>query len=120
MWRDEKYLLDMLLAARDARQFTVCLTREAFEQSRLHQRAIVNALQTTGEAARRISEPTREAHPEIPWARIVGMRHRLVHDYSNIDLDIVWDVVQHDVPALVRAIEPLIPPDPTPDLGASR
>lgn len=111
MWRDRKYLLDLLLAARDAQQFALRLSRPTFEQSRLHQRAIVHALQTVGEAARHVSEQTRDAHPTIRWAQIVGMRHRLVHDYSNIDLDIVWEVLQYELAVLIAALEPLVPPD---------
>lgn len=112
-WRDHKYLLDMLLAGRDALEFAAGLTRQSFEGSRLHQRAIVNALQTVGEAARHVSDQTRAAHTEIEWTKIVGMRHRVVHDYSNIDLEIVWDVLEHDLPALMAALEPLVPPDPS-------
>ncbi len=80
MWRDEAYLLDILLAARDAQEFGSGLTKEVFATSKLHQAAIVRALEIVGEAAGKVSKEFREAHPEIPWKRIVGLRNRLIHD----------------------------------------
>ncbi len=47
----------------------------------------------------------RGEHPEIPWAAIVGLRHRVVHDYMHVDLDIVWDVVTNDLSTLVAQLE---------------
>jgi len=111
MRRDEAYLLDMLLAARDALSFLHGLSPEQFAASRIHQQAVTKALETIGEAAGRISGSTRAAHPEIPWAEITGMRHRLVHDYFEIDLDRVWETVQVDLPPLIAKLEPLIPPE---------
>jgi uncharacterized protein with HEPN domain len=49
-------------------------------------------------------------HPEIPWENIIGMRHKVVHDYLGVDEDIVWQVVTHDLPKLVAGLEPLMPP----------
>lgn len=113
MWRDDAYLLDMLIAARRALEFSRGLTWEQFEQSDLHQHAIAKALENIGEAARKVSEETKTAHPTIPWPQIVAMRHRIAHDYFRLDLVRVWEIVQNDVPALISAIEPLIPPEET-------
>ena len=66
MWRDPALLLDMLIAAREAREFGTGLSWERFQQSSLHQHAIAKALENIGEAARKVSEETRAAHPEIP------------------------------------------------------
>jgi uncharacterized protein with HEPN domain len=111
MWRDAAYLLDILLAAREAREFSTGLSREQFEDSRLHQHAITKTLEIIGEAAGKISEQTRDAHPDVPWQEIIAMRHRLVHEYARIDRDKVWDVVQNDIPQLIRLVEPLVPPE---------
>ena len=111
MWRDAAYLLDILIAAREAREFSTGLSREQFEGSTLHQHAITKTLEIIGEAARKISEQTRDAHPEVPWQDIIAMRHRLVHEYFRIDLEKVWDAVQNDIPELIRLIEPLVPPE---------
>ena len=111
MRRDEAFLLDMLIAARDARSFASEVSRDEFDTSRLHQQAIVKALETIGEAAARVSEQTRAAYPAIPWAEIAGMRNRLVHGYFEIDLDKVWDTVQNDVVPLIAVLESLVPPE---------
>ena len=109
MWRDQGYLLDMLIAARRAQEYAAGLDWDGFQRSALHQDAIVRRLAVIGEAARRMSQTTRDAHPEVPWSQIIGMRHRLIHDYVRVDLPTVWDVVQNDLPPLISAIEPLVP-----------
>jgi uncharacterized protein with HEPN domain len=67
--------------------------------------------QIIGEAARKISQQYKDAHPEIPWQAIIGMRNRLVHEYFDIIPERVWDVVENNIPELIRLIEPLVPPD---------
>lgn len=111
MPRDDILLLDMLLAARDAAEFAEGLTFETFERNRMAQRAILKSVEIVGEAASRIGVETRAAHPEIPWTAIVGMRNRLVHEYSNVNLRRVWEVVQRDIPHLIPQLENLVPPE---------
>lgn len=53
----------------------------------------------------------RNAHPEIPWLQIIALRHRIAHDYFHLDRVRMWDIVQHDIPALILLLEPLIPPE---------
>ena len=113
MRRDDAWLLDILLAARDAVDFASGLDYEKFERNPLHQKAILKTIEIIGEAAARISQETREAHPEIPWPKIIAMRNHLVHAYFEINLRRVWEVVQNDVPDLLSLIEPLIPPETT-------
>jgi len=64
-------------------------------------------IQIIGEAATRVSREFTETHPEIPWAEITGMRHKVVHDYLGVDEDIVWQVATVDLPSLVAVLEPL-------------
>jgi len=68
--------------------------------------ARAHLVQVIGEAARRGSRPTREAHPEIPWDDIVGMRGKIVHDY--VDEDVVWEVVTEDLPSLIARLERIV------------
>lgn len=110
MWRDDAYLLDILNAARKVRQFTTAVTEEEFEGSELLQSATMRQLGIVGEAARKVSQETRNAHPEVPWSEIIGMRNRLIHEYSRINLKRVWDTIQNDIPHLITLIEPLVPP----------
>jgi uncharacterized protein with HEPN domain len=114
MWRDDGYLLDMLIAAREAAGFSADLTFEALEESRLHQSAILHALQKIGEAATKVSQQFKDEHPEILWVEMIGMRHRLVHDYRNIVLRKVWESVQSSIPALIEQLEILVPPEGQP------
>lgn len=111
MWRDDAYLLDMFIAARKAKEFSTGLTWEEFDRSSLHQHAIMKVIENVGEAARKISDETKAAHPEIPWSDIIGMRNRLIHDYFRIDLEKLWDTVQQDIPKLIPLLEPLIKPE---------
>jgi uncharacterized protein with HEPN domain len=111
MRHDSSYLLDILIAAREARQFVSEITRQQFDQSRLHQNAVIKTLETIGEAASRVSSETIAANPGIPWSEMKGMRNRLIHGYFEVDVAKVWDTVQRDLPLLIAAIEPLVPPE---------
>jgi uncharacterized protein with HEPN domain len=82
--------------------------RSAFEQDELLQVWFLRHLQIIGEAARRLPEEIRNLAPDIPWHKIIGMRNILVHGYFEIDLDVVWDAVQQDVPPLKLAVEALL------------
>ena len=112
MRRDDAWLLDMLLAARNAVGFAAPLTFSEFEGDRLHQLAILKSIETIGEAASRVSEETRAGHPDIPWTEIIRMRSRLVYACFASQLDIVWQTVRNDLPPLIAELEPLIPPEP--------
>jgi len=109
--RDEAYLLDILISARKAIQFIEDLTFEEFYQSEIHQSAVIRPLEVIGEAARMISDETKTKHPEIPWWEMIGMRNRLIHEYFDINLATVWDTVTNNLPDLIQAIEPLVPPE---------
>jgi uncharacterized protein with HEPN domain len=111
MWRDDSLLLDILIAARKIAQFTEDMTWVEFAKDSMCQNAVMYNIQIIGEAARNVSEETKTAHPDIPWHEIVGMRHRLVHDYMRIDLAKVWDTIEEDIPPLIEALGPLVPPD---------
>jgi uncharacterized protein with HEPN domain len=79
--------------------------RSAFEQDEMLQVWFLRHLQIIGEAASRLPEEIRHLAPDIPWHKIIGMRNILVHGYFAIDLDVVWDAVQRDVPLLKPAVE---------------
>ena len=64
-----------------------------------------------GEASNRISEPTRQTLTTIPWTAISGMRNRLVHEYDEVDLDIIWDTIFNSLPILILELEKIISPD---------
>ena len=106
---DTAFLLDMLLAARDARAFLNGMDEASFMASRLHQNAVARSLEIIGEAAGRVSRTLQDAHPETPWRDIVGMRNRLIHGYADVRLDVVWSVADIQLEALISALQPMIP-----------
>jgi uncharacterized protein with HEPN domain len=109
--RDAALLLDMLLAARDARTFIEGLDEAAFVASRLHQNAVIRSLEIVGEAAGKVSAATKTTHPEIPWREITGMRHRLIHGYGDVRLDLVWAVVRDRLDPLIVSLPHFVPGD---------
>ncbi|MBS3909086.1 MAG: DUF86 domain-containing protein [Actinobacteria bacterium] len=109
MWRDEAFLLDILIAAKRTRKFISGLEWENFQKDELRSDAIMRNLEIIGEAANKISPEFKNAHPEIPWNDMVGMRNRLIHDYFRVDFVKVWDTVQKDIPALIALVEPHVP-----------
>ena len=104
-------LRHMIDAAREAVSFAQGRSRGDLERDRMLVLSLVKAIEIVGEAAFQISKPTRDEMPSIPWEDIIGMRHRLVHVYFDINIDILWQTVQSDLPALIAQIEPLLPFD---------
>lgn len=107
--RDAGYLYDMLSQARTAARFIEGKDRGDLDTDELLQHALVRVLSVVGEAARHVSDEVREAHPEIPWSDITGMRHRLVHDYLHVDLDRVWEAATDGVSELIPKLEAIVP-----------
>jgi len=101
-------LRHMLDAAREAIEFAQNKCRTDLDNDRKLTLALVKDVEIIGEAAYQITEDTRRALPEIPWEDIVGMRHRLVHAYFDINLDILWQTVQEDLPPLVRILSEIL------------
>lgn len=106
--RDAALLLDMLLAASDAREFVDGIDEAEFQASRLHQNAVIRSLEVIGEAAGKVSSETVAAHVEIDWRRITGMRHRLIHGYGDVRLDTVWATVRDHLPALIEQLKRIV------------
>lgn len=69
---------------------------------------LVHLLEILGEACNHISSPCKAGHPEVPWQDVVDMRHRLIHGYFDINLDIVWNTVQDAVPRLRRQLQAVL------------
>ncbi len=102
------YVRDMIGFCEKVQNYTEGLDRKAFVADDLVYDATLRNLELIGEAATRIPGAIREAHPEIPWRIIVGMRNRLAHAYLDVDDDVAWSVVRDDVPALVPALRNLL------------
>lgn len=102
------YVGHMVDTANKATEFVQDLTREDFDNNELLRLSLTHLLQVIGEAARRVSPDFRAAHPQIDWKAIVGMRSKLVHDYLNVDEDIVWDTVTNELPSLIEELEKIL------------
>jgi uncharacterized protein with HEPN domain len=74
------------------------------------QDAVLRNFEVIGEAAKRLNDDYRTAHPEIPWRALAGLRDVLIHQYEGVDLTRVWAIVETDLPGLKRAISALLPP----------
>lgn len=98
----------MLEAAKDALAYVKGRSRQDVDHDSMLQRALVHCVQVIGEGAARTTEVGRSKAPGVPWAKIVGMRHILVHAYYDIDIDAVWRVVHDHLPLLVTELEAAI------------
>lgn len=108
MRSDDALLLDMLLATRKILRFTGGIDEAAFLQNELLQSAVMREIQVIGEAARMVSDEAKAMHTAIPWRVIAGMRNRLIHAYFDVRLDVVWQTIQDDIPALVTQLEQVV------------
>jgi len=111
MERDVQSLLDMLQSAEIVMDYIAGRSRQDLTTDLQLQDAIIRRLLIIGEAAKRVSQPTRNQLTTIPWSVINGMRNRLVHEYDSIDLDVVWDTTVKSLPMLVLELKKVIYPE---------
>jgi uncharacterized protein with HEPN domain len=109
MSRDNASLLDIVQAGQLILQFAQGINRAQLESDLRTQSAILYQIAIMGEATKRLSREFREQHPEAPWDDIAGMRDVVAHQYDRIDLDIVWQVIQRNIPELLTILIPLLP-----------
>lgn len=105
-WR--LYVQDMIEFAEKAITYTKGLDQGAFIADRLTYDATLRNLELIGEAATHVPDHVRDAHPEIKWRSIVGARNRLAHGYLGLDEDVLWDIIQTDVPDLLPKLRHLL------------
>lgn len=112
MQRDLQFPLDMLQSAELIMTYTNQCAKAEFVANVQLQDSVIRRLMVIAEAARRVSETTRQTLPNISWREINGMRNRLVHEYDDVNLNIVWDVVEFEIPSLIEELQLQIPPEP--------
>ncbi|MDY6783270.1 MAG: DUF86 domain-containing protein [Cyanobacteriota bacterium] len=108
MKRDIQFLLDMLQSAELIVDYVNQCSKDDFVSSVQLQDSVIRRLLIVAEAAKRVSESKRQTLPQISWREINGMRNRLVHEYDDVDLDIVWNVVQSEIPILIEQLKPIL------------
>ncbi len=104
----EDVLADIIEAAGRVATYTSGLTYVDFLEDLKTQDAVVRNLEIVGEAVKRIPEEIRNKVPDIPWKSVAGMRDKLIHHYFGVNFDIVWAVVQQDLPPLTEAVKSLL------------
>jgi len=105
---DEVFLRHMVDAIEPIMEFTAAHSPEAFAREWVLQNALLHELQILGEAAGRLSRDLTDRHPEVPWADVTGLRHKVVHDYFVVDFQVVWDTATLDVPVVRPQIEGML------------
>lgn len=108
--RDRTYVAHMLGAIARIRHYVGRTRRSGFLRNALLQDAVIRNIEIVGEAAGRVSAEFAAANAGIPWREIVGMRHRLIHGYLEVNLGTVWEVVERDLPALEASLLALVEP----------
>jgi uncharacterized protein with HEPN domain len=102
------FLEDIRGAAAKAQAFVAGMNYEAFASDEKTAFAVVRALEILGEAAKRIPQQVRDQYPGVPWRSMAGIRDKLIHDYTSVNLEIVWKTVVEDLPGLVPQIERIL------------
>jgi len=97
---DNILLFDILECCERIASYTAGVRREAFDDNYLLQDALIRKLEVIGEATKGLSNNITEANPDIPWSKMADMRDRMVHQYFRVDLDVVWQTVQSEIPKL--------------------
>ncbi len=99
---DSAYLLDILVSIRDIEKFIEGMDFEDFRKDYKLQLAVVRLLEIIGEASVKLSSGLKSKYINVPWVDIKGLRNRIVHDYSQIRIDIIWNTVRKNIPSFRR------------------
>jgi uncharacterized protein with HEPN domain len=101
---DETRLRHLVAAAEKAVSYAAQRSREDLDTDELLRLALTKLVEIVGEAAKQISQHTRDEYPDVPWSAAARMRDRLVHHYFDINLDVLWATVAQDLPALLEQL----------------
>jgi uncharacterized protein with HEPN domain len=102
------YLGDIVEAIDKAVEFVEGMTYDRFAADERTHYAAVRALEIIGEATKRIPDNVRRAHPEIPWREMAGMRDKLIHHYTGVDIGVVWKTVRGELPDLRERVASIL------------
>ena len=81
---------------------------QAFSENLMMQDACIRQLQVIGESCRNVSPELREKHPEVPWSQIVGLRIIVIHQYFGVDIRVIWEVIQNDLPVFKVQVKRIV------------
>ncbi len=112
MSRDLVTLADVYIALVRIREFIAGLTKEEFLGDAKTHSAVLHKLLIIGEATKRLSPEFRRGHPDVNWKEYAGFRDVLIHQYDDVNLETVWDIVANELPELFTQVERILPSPP--------
>ena len=98
----------MLDYAKEAIDLIAGKDKAELQYDRILELALIRLVEIVGEASAKVSAEMQDKYPSIPWPQVIGMRNRLVHGYDSVDLDVLWDTIEVDLPPLVDALEKIL------------
>jgi len=106
---DSLPLLHMLAHAREAVAMIAGKGPDSLKKERMLELSLIKLVENIGEAAARVSQEGQKKYAKIPWREVIGMRNRLVHGYDSVDLAVLWDTIELDLPPLISQLEQILP-----------
>ena len=107
--RDPRVALEQMKShAEEAIALLKGRTQRSLRGNRTRCLAVLRLLEIVGEAANRVPIDERERYTAVPWSQIIALRNRLIHAYDQVDLEIIWSVVNQDLPPLVRSLDEIL------------
>ena len=108
--RNHSALWDMVGAIREIQSFTAMVTEEEYLKTLWLRRVVERNFEILGEAARQVSTEFRQAHPEIDWRNTIGVRNIIAHRYTQVDHEVLWNIITTGLPRMLAILEELTPP----------
>lgn len=108
MRSDRQYLEHILEAIEDINDFVKGISKEDFFNNKEKQYSVFRAFEIIGEATRKISSEFKHNHDELPWRKMMAMRDKLIHDYFQVSMEIVWETIKNDLEALKTQLEQVL------------
>jgi uncharacterized protein with HEPN domain len=105
---DTVYLLHILDAMDLIAEYTKGMSENEFLSNSMAHDAVVRQIEIIGEAARNDSTEIQEKYPKLPWAKMIGIRNKVIHEYFNVNYSVVWDTINEDLPLLKRSIKKIL------------
>ncbi len=101
---DEIRIRHLIEAGEKAVGYAAQRTRRDLDSDELFRLALTKLVEIVGEAAKQVSQDTRDEHPDVPWTAAARMRDRLVHHYFDVNRDVLWSTVTDDLPSLLEQV----------------
>lgn len=102
---DSIYIDHILLSIKNILVYTKDISKEEFAKNTIIQDAVIRNFEIIGEATKKISLDFKQVNYDVPWKEMAGMRDKLIHDYIGIDIQVIWDTIQQDLPNLQKIIK---------------